>query len=92
VSRGSRALLACAVLVLVAHWALGRWLAGVDFMGALADARHGHFAAAAVAIVFVAIRLVTLVLLPALLVAQAGSALFARLVARPDSPPSARRS
>ncbi len=67
-----------AALLVTAHALLAWLLDGRDFMGSLADARRGHYGWAALAGIFLVVRLVTFVLLPGMIVARAGLEIYDR--------------
>lgn len=69
-------------VVVGAELAGERALLHVDFTSALASGREGQLAAVALAVLFVALRIVVLLGVPALLVTYAGLALFDRAVKR----------
>jgi hypothetical protein len=61
----ARRWLVAVLTVALLHALVGRLLAGADFMGALAAARHGQLGVAAAFGVFLALRLTATLLVPA---------------------------
>jgi hypothetical protein len=64
VSPRARRWLLVLVAIAAAHALAGRLLGGVDFMGALAEARRGPGGLALAFLVFVALRLIAIVVIP----------------------------
>jgi hypothetical protein len=71
-----------AVVLVLLHLVLAAVMARADFMAALAGARHGHVATALGFALLLAVRFVTLVIVPPLVVAGLGVRLVGRLARR----------